>query len=53
MSFDPIPSRARFDELSVRVAVPGDGAGRALGVAVTATGEVPSGVPLDLSLIHI
>ncbi|KQR17509.1 leucyl aminopeptidase [Cellulomonas sp. Leaf334] len=47
MPFDPIPSRARFEELSVRVAAPGAGAGRALGLAVTATGEVPSGVPLD------
>ena len=47
MPFDPIPSRARFEELSVRVAAPGADVGRALGLAVTATGEVPSGVPLD------
>ncbi|MBO3086088.1 leucyl aminopeptidase [Cellulomonas fengjieae] len=47
MTFDPIPSRALLEEVSVRVASPGTGAGRALGVAVTATGEVPSGVPLS------
>ena len=40
-------SRALFEEVSVRVASPGSGAGRALGLAVTTTGAVPSGIPLD------
>ena len=47
MTFDPIPSRALFEEVSIRVDSLGAGAGRALGLAVTATGEVPSGIPLD------
>ena len=46
MTFDPIPSRAQLDSVSVRISPPGTGAGRALGLAVTSTGDVPTGVPL-------
>ncbi|MFS0699010.1 leucyl aminopeptidase [Cellulomonas sp. 179-A 4D5 NHS] len=47
MAFDPIPSRALLDAVTVRVAPPGTDPGRALGLAVTATGDVPPGIPLD------
>ena len=47
MTFDPIPSRALLEGLSIRVAPLGERAGRAHGLAVTATGEVPPGIPSD------
>lgn len=47
MTFDPTPSRALLGAVSVRVAPPGTDPGRALGLAVTTTGDLPPGIPLD------
>src|SRR4051794_25533148 len=48
MAFDPIPSRASLEGVSVRVVPPGgSAAARTLGLAVTASGPVPADVQLD------